>query len=110
MFIVNPWIFYFAEICEGLKTTAISITVIALIYVICKWCLWMAGEIRSFWWDKKTKIITAIGIIFMIFAITIPSQKTCYKMIIASQVTAENLDKVEGTIERIADYVADKDE
>ena len=46
----------------------------------------------------------------MIFAIVIPSQSTCYKMIIASQVTAENLDKVEDTIERIADYVADKDE
>lgn len=110
MFIVNPWIFYFAEICEGLKTVAAIFTVISLGYVACIWCLWKAGEIRSFWWDKKTKIITFIGIIFMIFAVVIPSQETCYKMIITSQVTAENLDKVEDTIERIADYVADKDE
>lgn len=110
MFIVNPWIFYLAEICEGLKTTAIIIAIIFLGYVVTKWCLWMVGEIRSFWWDKKTKIITIIGIILIIFGIAIPSQNTCYKMIIASQVTAENLDKVEDTIERIADYVADKDE
>ena len=110
MFIVNPWIFYFAEICEGLKTLAIIIAVVSFIYIICRWCLWLTGEIKSFWWDKKTKIITIIGVIFMVFAIVIPSQNTCYKMIIASQVTAENLDKVEDTVERIADYVADKDE
>lgn len=110
MFIVNPWIFYFAEICEGIKAVAIIFAITAFIYVVCIWGLWKAGEIRSFWWDKKTKIVTIIGIIFMIFAVAIPSQETCYKMIIASQVTAENLDKVEDTIERIADYVADKDE
>ena len=110
MFIVNPWIFYFAEICEGLKTVTIILAIIALIYVLCRYLLYHCGEIRAFWWNKTTKIITIIGIIFMIFAIAIPSQNTCYKMIIASQVTAENLDKVEDTIERIADYVADKDE
>lgn len=110
MFIVNPWIFYFAEICEGLKTAVLIFAIIAFIYVSC-WCLiYWCGETKTFWWNKKTKIVTIIGIIFMIFAIVIPSQETCYKMIIASQVTAENLDKVEDTVERIADYVADKDE
>lgn len=110
MFIVNPWIFYFAEICEGLKTLAIIVVIIALIYVLCMYLFYHCGETTTFWWNKKTKIIAIIGAIFMIFAIAIPSQNTCYKMIIASQVTAENLDKVEDTIERIADYVADKDE
>ena len=110
MFIVNPWIFYFAEICEGLKTIVIIFAIIAFIYVLCMYLLDCCGEIKTSWWNKNTKIVTIIGIIFMIFAVAIPSQSTCYKMIIASQVTAENLDKVEDTIERIADYVADKDE
>ena len=55
MYIVNPWIFYFAGICEGLKTLAIIISVISLIYIVCRWCLWLAGEVKSFWWDKKNK-------------------------------------------------------
>lgn len=110
MFIVNPWIFYFAEICEGIKTAAVIFATIAFVYVLCIYLFYCCGETKTFWWNKKTKIVTIIGIIFMIFAVTIPSQNTCYKMIIASQVTAENLDKVEDTIERIADYVADKDE
>lgn len=110
MFIINPWIFYFAEICEGLKTVATIFAIIAFIYVLCVYLFYVCGETKTFWWNKKTKIVTIIGIIFMIFTVAIPSQNTCYKMIIASQVTAENLDKVEDTIERIADYVADKDE
>lgn len=110
MFIVNPWIFYFAEICEGLKNIAIGLAIVAFLCVLCVCLFYYCGVAETFWWNKKTKIITFIGIIFMIFAVAIPSQSTCYKMIIASQVTAENLDKVEDTIERIADYVADKDE
>ena len=61
-------------------------------------------------WNKNFKIAAIVGVIFLALAVAIPSQNTCYKMIISSQVTAENLDKVEDTIERIADYVADKDE
>lgn len=110
MFIVNPWIFYFAEICEGLKNVAIGLAIITFIYVLCVYLFYCCGETQTFWWNKKTKIVAIIGAIFMVFAVAIPSQNTCYKMIIASQVTAENLDKVEDTVERIADYVADKDE
>ena len=51
--IVNPWIFYFAEICEGLKTFAIIVVIIALIYVLCMYLLYHCGETKTFWWNKK---------------------------------------------------------
>lgn len=109
MFIVNPWIFYLAEICEGLKLVVIFAVLIICIYLMIR----MVGyytDGRKHWWDKNFKIMTIVGLLFLVLSVAIPSQDTCYKMIIASQVTAENLDKVEDTIERIADYVADKDE
>lgn len=109
MFIVNPWIFYFAEICEGLKLVAVFAILIICIYMVIRMAGYYADG-KKYWWDKNFKIATIIGLLFLVLAVAIPSQNTCYKMIIASQVTAENLDKVEDTIERIADYVADKEE
>ena len=109
MFIVNPWIFYLAEICDGLKLVAIFGVLIIFVYMIIRMISYYSDG-KPHWWDKNFKIATIIGLLFLVLSVTIPSQNTCYKMIIASQVTAENLDKVEDTIERIADYVADKDE
>lgn len=109
MFIVNPWIFYLAEICDGLKLVAIFAVLIIAIYMMIRMVGYYCDNMKH-WWDKNFKIATIIGLLFLVLSVAIPSQNTCYKMIIASQVTAENLDKVEDTIERIADYVADKDE
>ena len=109
MFIVNPWIFYFAEICEGLKMVAVFAVLVVCIYMIFAMAAYYTNEIPRLW-NKNFKIAAIVGVLFLALAVAIPSQSTCYKMIIASQVTAENLDKVEDTIERIADYVADKDE
>ena len=109
MFIVNPWIFYFAEICDELSFVAILAVIFICIYMIVRIAGYYADDMPH-WWDKSFKIATIVGLLLLTLAVAIPSQSTCYKMIIASQVTAENLDKVEDTIERIADYVADKDE
>lgn len=109
MFIVNPWIFYFAGICENLGLVAILVVTFICIYMLIRVVCYYADEMPH-WWDKNFKIAAIVGFLFLALAVAIPSQSTCYKMIIASQVTAENLDKVEDTIERIADYVADKDE
>mgnify|MGYP002521925336 CR=1 FL=1 len=107
--IVNPWIFYLAGICENLGFVAVLIVFVICIYLMVRMIGYYADGMKH-WWDKNFKIAAIIGLLFLVLAIIIPSQSTCYKMIIASQVTAENLDKVEDTIERIADYVADKDE
>ena len=109
MYIVNPWIFYFAGICDNLGFVAILAVLVIGIYMIIRIAGYYTDEMPH-WWDKNFKIATIVGLLLLALAVAIPSQSTCYKMIIASQVTAENLDKVEDTIERIADYVADKDE
>ena len=109
MFIVNPWIFYLAGICDNLGFVAILAVLVIGIYMLIRVVGYYTDEMPH-WWDKNFKIAAIVGVLFLALTVAIPSQSTCYKMIIASQVTAENLDKVEDTIERIADYVADKDE
>ncbi len=109
MFIVNPWIFYFAGICDNLGCVVILAALVIGIYMLIRVVGYYADEMPH-WWDKNFKIAAIVGLLLLALAVVIPSQSTCYKMIIASQVTAENLDKVEDTVERIADYVADKDE
>lgn len=109
MFIVNPWIFYFAGICDNLGFVAILAVLVIGIYMLIRVVGYYTDDMPH-WWDKNFKIAAIVGLLLLALAVAIPSQSTCYKMIIASQVTAENLDKVEDTVERIADYVADKDE
>ena len=109
MFIVNPWIFYFAEICDEIGFVAILAVIFIAVYMVIRMAGYHADDMPH-WWDKNFKIAAIVGLLLLALAVVIPSQSTCYKMIIASQVTAENLDKVEDTVERIADYVADKDE
>lgn len=109
MFIVNPWIFYLAGICDNLGFVAILAVLVIGIYMLIRIVGYYTDGMPH-WWDKNFKIAAIVGLLLLALAVAIPSQSTCYKMIIASQVTAENLDKVEDTIEKIADYVADKDE
>ena len=62
--------------------------------------------------EKKTmgifkKIIVA-GIISLFIGILIPPKKTCIEMMIASQVTHENVSATKEEIYKIIDYITDK--
>ena len=62
--------------------------------------------------EKKTigifkKIIVA-GIISLFIGILIPSKETCIEMMIASQVTHENVSATKEEIYKIIDYITDK--
>ena len=54
---------------------------------------------------KKKVIVIALLITFAIF---LPSKKTCYKMIIASQITDTNIQKAEDVGKDSVDYIFEK--
>lgn len=51
---------------------------------------------------KKKIIVIALVITFAIF---LPSKKTCYQMMVASQVTEENIKSAEDAIKDSVDYI-----
>ena len=110
--IINPWMFYLVGCLEGLKMVCI-ISVPVLVVVIG----FLTATIDDLWSDqekeKKSDIRTrTIVILFTILLLVvipfIPSKETCYKMLIASQITDTNIQKAEDTIKNSVDYIFEK--
>ena len=110
--IINPWLFYLVDCLEGLQILFILV-VIALAFAI----LLLTAMISDLGWDEKEelksarrtrKIVILFSILLLIVIPFIPSKETCYKMMIASQVTDNNIQKAEDVIKDSVDYIFEK--
>jgi predicted histidine transporter YuiF (NhaC family) len=64
-------------------------------------------EIMKLWKVFKRSVI--LGILFIFLFILLPSKKTCIEMMIASQVTHENVETVKEEVYTIIDYIENYD-
>ncbi len=111
-YIINPWVFYLLSVLDNIVVCGVVLIVVLatayIVYVIV-WC-------TAFYEDDKEKYPSPLAIlkkwktplILCIAAlILIPSQETCYKMLIASQVTTEHIADAKETIREVADYIVE---
>ena len=120
MHIINPWVFYLADICDS---TVLVGAVSGGILVVVGLCLLAVGiysihdgtafnnenEVetgkQTLKYVKTTLIVAGI----MIGAsILIPSKETIYKMMLADVATYENVDLTAESIEEAFDHIIDK--
>ncbi len=104
--IINPWLFYTAEI--SFKLHFILIILMAIFGFI--FLFFFLDEITE---EKnenegKAKFIFKIFLITLIAFTFLPSKETCYKMMISAQVTEENINKAEDVIKNSVDYIFEK--
>jgi quinol-cytochrome oxidoreductase complex cytochrome b subunit len=113
MYYINPWIFYVISLINNIQIACISIAVAGGI-------IWTIGllvgpmiidditdteekeesYLRTFWkWIKRFPLIffICVGI-----AVVTPSEATMYKMMIASKISTDDVDRI---IERLDDVV-----
>jgi hypothetical protein len=87
--------FYLISLSDTLKWTtgilAIIIFIIAFYY---------HGEK-----NKYAKRCFIVGCISLVICLLLPSKDICYKMLIASQVTTENIENAKETVKDVADYI-----
>ena len=95
MYIINPWIFYLISLADSFKWASGIIAIITLIISI----LAYEDDVRL------AKILFAIACISCVICLLIPSKDVCYKMLIASQVTTENINNAKETIKDVVDYI-----
>ena len=110
--IINPWLFYLLDLIDGLKTMCI-IAVPVLVIVICYFTVTIddlgRGEEKELKSARRTrKIVILFSILILIVIPFIPSKETCYKMMVASQITDNNIQKAEDTIKNSVDYIFEK--
>lgn len=109
-YIINPWVFYLLGLSNSVgMACVIFLTVFAIVFGI--YLLFRVVEFVGY--DeyptpiqilKKWKVPLILSVAFLVF---MPSTDTIYKMMIASQVTTENIDTAKETIQDVADYIID---
>ena len=113
---INPIWFYLINVSTGMKLFLIILGAVSLL-VSAFACITYAvddciditdledGEKKILKLLKKV-IITSFIVLFI--GILVPSKETCIEMMIASQVTQENVTATKEEIYEIVDYVTDK--
>lgn len=106
--IINPWIIYFASRVDSLKILAGCILVCCIIAI----CIaFIEGDIdygsvlthRSFM--KKCVIIYIISAVVLVIT---PSTETVYTMVVANEITPDNIQAFGKTGKNVVDYITDQ--
>lgn len=100
---INPIWFYLMQVSNNLGflcalCAILSIGFAAILY-------YSEEDIKLICICKK---LILAGIILIILSILMPTEKTCLKMMVASQVTKENVTNVKEEIYDIVDYIDEK--
>lgn len=110
--IINPWMFYIVDCLDGLKMLcilAVPVLVIVIGFLTVKIDDFGRGEEKELKSARRTrKIVILFSILLLIVITFIPSKETCYKMMVASQITDNNIQKAEDTIKKSVDYIFEK--
>ena len=110
--IINPWLFYLVDCLDGLKMVciiAVPVLVIVIGYLTITIDDLGRGEEKELKSARRTrKIVILFSILLLIVIPFIPSKETCYKMMVASQITDNNIQKAEDTIKNSVDYIFEK--
>ena len=111
--IINPWLFYLVDVIDNFKTACLALLLIIVIGFGATVLIEVGGaadeieldEVKVIKSLQKMAIFAALLITFDMF---LPSKKTCYQMMIASQITDNNIQKAEDVIKDSVDYIFEK--
>lgn len=105
--IINPWLFYLVNLISNFKLGGLIIPLILLACVLIG-CLPLAEDISDEQFAKIAKKLIACALCGFTVWMVLPSKETCYKMMVASQVTEDNIQKAEDVIKDSVDYIFEK--
>ena len=108
-YIINPWVFYLLGVSNAVGMACViflAVFAIAFGSYLLIWTIECIGDEYPTPTQilKKWKVPLILSVAFLVF---MPSTDTIYKMMIASQVTTENIDTAKETIQDVADYIID---
>lgn len=111
--IINPWLFYIVDVIDNFKSACF---IFILIIVIAFGAIFLIEigeaadelELDEVKVIKTLKRMVVVVVLLITFNMLLPSKKTCYQMMIASQVTDNNIQKAEDVIKGSVDYIFEK--
>lgn len=111
--IINPWLFYLVDVIDNFKSACFILILIIVIGFAAIFLIEVGGDADELELDKAKVIKTLkkmviVSVLLMAFNMLLPSKKTCYQMMIASQVTDNSIQKAENVIKDSVDYIFEK--
>ena len=112
-YIINPWVFYLLNILENVVSGIVIALFIFGIVLVSYAIIWYVELSTSYDEDKYPSPLAIVKkwkiplIICIVILVLTPSKETCYKMLIASQVTTENIESAKETVKEVADYIVE---
>lgn len=116
--IINPWVIYLINLCDNMKTLsiiAICITVAAvvliggaLVFEEHDCCDEQDAKAIRQYYMKWIKIPAIVLICSLVFNLVLPTEKTCYTMLVSSQLTEENIHNIGDNAKEVVDYIFEK--
>ena len=103
--IINPWLFYLADISN--TTWGISLTIgiiIFFLFIVITFSFYVDGSNEK---AKRAHKYIIIGGVMVFVGLLLPKEKTCYKMMAASLATTENIQTMGETATNVVDYIVD---
>lgn len=99
--IISPWLIYFASRADSLKILAGCILVCCIIAI----CIAFMEGVTHKSFMKKCAIVSVISAVSL--AIT-PSTETIYTMMVANELTSDNVQAIGKTGKDVIDYITDQ--
>lgn len=103
MTIINPWLFYLIELFNNLRIVSVLVCFIAAMLIVA--FILVYDDEKDL---KIIKLLIYISISCISILILTPTKETCYKMLVSSVVTTDNIDNATEIIKNNVDYIFDK--
>ena len=112
-YIINPAVFYWMSVLEGLKLITVIFFLIGCAAVVSTFIIWSVNADCDFddpdakRWFKFFKISIAITAVIAIVLIAIPSKNTMIQMLVAKCATYDNANLTVESLKSAVDYIVE---
>lgn len=97
--IISPWLIYFASRADAVGTLFLIVAIVA--FAIC--LIGFDGLTKN-----GFKLFISIGIISVILTVLIPTTETVYTMMVANEITPDNIQTIGKTGKDVVDYITEQ--
>ena len=105
---INPILFYLINVCNTLRVMSIMLAVGcgfgSLLSLLISRDLYGEDEKEAL---KLSKIFIILAVVFTILSVLFPDKETSYQMLVASQVTTDNVNNAIESIKNCVDYIVE---
>lgn len=106
--IIRPSLIYLINLCDNFKTALFIVMLATGFVVVVGLYEYLNEEEERRYFNKWFKILIIALISSLAMNIALPSEKTCYTMLVSSQLTPQNIQSVGNDLKSAVDYIFEK--